>query len=542
MIHLTPITSKNYIQFEVSGRVFCDSIHGDIVTDIFNRTMMNIYLEKYDQQNNLKVRYDDLVLISVYENHDNVITGLPARLRELHMMSSICTELHLSQENQDNLEVICLDKTNLVRLPDLSHCVKLKLVKINHSNLQHFCDNGHPLPKSLLEINLSGNNLTCENTQFAAFDPLLPPTITTNKNYKYNKFKLNLNDNHFKFERVPTNITNNFLLLRQGTYKHSRISFQNVHEENIRQMVLNTSGGNILQGNGQTVHLSSINRSVHASILVMEKYIQDHKLTLIRNIPTGTFQGMVWQQTFGVDVRNFLQKECASEAKHSLTKKTYKELFLIIWTIICHHPSKADMIERLNVELLDSIGFCFTGKINRLINSMVGFLEGVKVSISYKEEIQMSIQTILSKFTLFLSREEGVKSKLCTNCITQKTDTCPFCQTNITDIKYILQVRKTYQDFMYEISELFCDIPHDIIVSEKITPEYQNSWLESFQDLYEEQFGKLIITNTDNPDIKYEILWNDDVQTQHYYNNPQKGMIENLDLCGHYENEKIILF
>lgn len=62
-----------------------------------------------------------------------------------------------------------------------------------------------------------------------------------------------------------------------------------------------------------------------------------------------------------------------------------------------NHEHKENLIERLRIELTDSIGFCFTGRINRMVNSLVGSVEGVKVSFSMMEQIQLESQMIIKR-------------------------------------------------------------------------------------------------------------------------------------------------
>jgi hypothetical protein len=123
---------------------------------------------------------------------------------------------------------------------------------------------------------------------------------------------------------------------------------------------------------------------------------------------------------------------------------------------------------------------------NRLINSLVGFVDGVKVSISYKEEIQMSIQRSLEKINNFI--EENPKQG---NNLSKE------------------EIHKKLQEFMFNIRELFVDIPIDIIENEKITPEYGQSWMENIVELYESHFEKYMIEW--NNIKQAEILWTDDV-------------------------------
>ena len=56
------------------------------------------------------------------------------------------------------------------------------------------------------------------------------------------------------------------------------------------------------------------------------------------------------------------------------------------------------MFERITTEIGDSVLLCFTGKYNRLINSMVGIIEGVQVGFSNNEQLQLEFGKIMEKF------------------------------------------------------------------------------------------------------------------------------------------------
>ena len=78
-------------------------------------------------------------------------------------------------------------------------------------------------------------------------------------------------------------------------------------------------------------------------------------------------------------------------------KPTEEELFQMIITIIENHPQKKEMKERLKIELTDAIGMCFTGRMNRMVNALVGFVDGIQIGLSVKEELQMRISAIVKK-------------------------------------------------------------------------------------------------------------------------------------------------
>jgi hypothetical protein len=84
---------------------------------------------------------------------------------------------------------------------------------------------------------------------------------------------------------------------------------------------------------------------------------------------------------------------------HSLHQITFAQLFEKVVRIIIHHEHKEGLIERLREELTEAMGLCFTGRMNRLVNSLSGIVEGVKVSFSIEEQIQLESQQIIKRLT-----------------------------------------------------------------------------------------------------------------------------------------------
>jgi hypothetical protein len=82
----------------------------------------------------------------------------------------------------------------------------------------------------------------------------------------------------------------------------------------------------------------------------------------------------------------------------SIHKITFHILFeRIVRIIVNHKEQRMNLTERLKTELTDSIGYCFTGRINRMVNSLVGIIDGIKVSFSYKEQIMIESQMIIKR-------------------------------------------------------------------------------------------------------------------------------------------------
>jgi hypothetical protein len=253
-------------------------------------------------------------------------------------------------------------------------------------------------PNTLRELNLYGNNITNVNSPFS-YDKLTE-LLTKNKNVKYS-----FSDNYLNYDLFPCVLQRKCNLVRQNIYKYNPIVFRNVGQENIRNFVNNIvdEPKNILNST-QTVHLSSVNKSVVSSVNKIKEFIKKH------NIDIGKSQGSVnynyFVKKYAIDIRNdkgFGDQNNYLYIKHSITELTYIETFELVWEIFDYlidndkSYNKDDLLERLYIELNDSVGYCYTGKYNRLINSLVGIIDGVYVGISSQEEIQMEMGKIIEK-------------------------------------------------------------------------------------------------------------------------------------------------
>lgn len=103
--------------------------------------------------------------------------------------------------------------------------------------------------------------------------------------------------------------------------------------------------------------------------------------------------------TKGGRLNDAIQGWCKDTSKHSLSHKTFMELFELVVRIAANHAQKDDFFERIKQELTDAIGMCFTGRINRLINSTIGFVDGVVVGVSETEQINMEMQALIKRLT-----------------------------------------------------------------------------------------------------------------------------------------------
>jgi len=63
----------------------------------------------------------------------------------------------------------------------------------------------------------------------------------------------------------------------------------------------------------------------------------------------------------------------------------------------CPEETKYDLMERVRFEIMDAKPHCFTRKVNSLVSVLVGIVDGVAVTISKREEVQINIENIIKK-------------------------------------------------------------------------------------------------------------------------------------------------
>jgi hypothetical protein len=446
MIQLDHSISKNHIIFKSKinnvDRFYTKNLQGDTILNVFNRDLMNIFLNQFEETIG-EITYDDIVHISVIENRDEIIQNLPVNLVGLYVTSSICTNIILSESVQNSIKSIDIDKTNINVLPDLSGCRNLTRIRISTSNIRNFNIN-YELPNTLTDINLQKNVIQNTNTNFS--HDKLHKIASAHFN------KINFSDNHLIYDLIPDNIARKSHVIRQGVYEHQPVRNNNVAEVHIRNLIrqrdLEPSAPPAPQDifNSQSVYLTSINKSVVASIHVIREYLKNNGVNvrqLTPNIDDSTssvlssvakyitrHNKITVDEEYQLKFNNFLRRynfnneefiiSFKLETKHGITKLTYKETFELVWATIIHmigtnQYEEADLFERLHTEIRDSIGMCYTGKYNRIINTLVGILDGVNVGISEKEEIELEFDKLLTRLR---------------KCINFETFNTAYCEAN----------------------------------------------------------------------------------------------------------------
>jgi len=135
----------------------------------------------------------------------------------------------------------------------------------------------------------------------------------------------------------------------------------------------------------QNIHASSIQTSTKQSINTLFKDPFDcSKDDIIKECLT-------WDIPCLSDLLTYLDDTYV----HSTLLISFYDVFVKVFGRIMSHPNKMDIISRLDDELKESECKCFTGRLTRLVNCLVGFYDDITIGISDSERISAIILSTL---------------------------------------------------------------------------------------------------------------------------------------------------
>jgi hypothetical protein len=327
---------------------------------LFDIKIMNLQIEGWNTE--VKMNYDDIICIRTEDYFKETIRKLPQSLEEFHMKNSHLKEIPPFNKNIKNVQII---NSRIV---------------FNEKEAEEF---KQLYPGARVNI--------------ATYDYMKKDYITTRPVFERHNDPRNININinrMFDFDDA----------VRNGTTHHA------------------------LKDNSQTVHISSINNCVIKAIEIIKE--ESKKYTELQKPANKLFElplkvgspyyykwflnivNPVINQFKEISLKMALLQWMEDESRHTVHEFTFKELFTMIMTIVENHEQKENMKERIITELRDSIGLCFTGRINRMVNALVGFVDGIMIGLSEKEEIQMKISIIIKQLMDKKINKETAKEKM----------------------------------------------------------------------------------------------------------------------------------
>jgi Leucine-rich repeat (LRR) protein len=344
----------NNRSFSFNLNVLCPEI-----ANLINLTYLDL---THNQIKIIPESIQKLTKLSVLKLTDNELTTLPNTIFQL-----------------TKLEKLYINKNRLVNInPNINSLTNLTELSLEHNKLKN-------LPNELYEL----TNLNMLNVSYNQLHSL-------SSNIQNLNLLLTLNVDNNCLENLPVEIVNLTRLIK-FTFHTNQI--ENLLNPIIVRLLARfenqaRKSTNSFYNNGQNVHNLSIQKSVKSSIFNL---LNQLKTTL----SVTTFNQIIQNNLILTELtKSTLIEYCNDTHVHTELNCTYNDLLQAVFCEInnINKELQNEVIKRLDEEILDGLGKCFTGRMARLVNVLSGFSDKVVIYISQSDEISNIISLAQTKF------------------------------------------------------------------------------------------------------------------------------------------------
>ncbi len=395
------------------------TINDDNINDFINCNPLEITSLEIFILNNIEVilnnlhKFVNLKKLNLYNNEITKIKGLDnlVNLRELKLSENKITEIK-GFDNLVNLQILHLYNNKITEIKGLDNLVNLQTLYLQNNqiteikgldnlvNLQYVSLHNNKITeiKGLDNlVNLQWLGLYCnEITEIKGLDNLVnlqELLLGKNKitelplslcNFRNNK-KFTFYDNPIEYIPLPVqrwldrieNRNNN--IYNDGQNRNNNIynDGQNIHNHNIQTSFRN-SLSNLLKDK-PTINLETVKNEIISNDIITEQTKRE--------------------------ILNY----CDDKIEHFTYLITYSDLLIYVWSRI---RNKDEILKVLNQEITDGLCMCFTGRMTRLLNVLVGFYDDIELQISDSEQITNIIMNLKNNISDNKQLKDAVKKEL----------------------------------------------------------------------------------------------------------------------------------
>lgn len=315
------------------------------------------------------------------------LTNLSILILSGNRISKIPNEL----SNLINLKELKLDNNKLIKFPTINKLIHLKTLFLSNNKIKKL---PYKINKLKLEyLYIANNNIKFVSKKIGNLTKLKLLYLSYNNIVEIPKeisnlqhlYSLSIDNN--SIERLPLEISR---LNRLDYFHYNNNPIENLNHPIIRNFINRYSYfKNNIYNDRQNVHSSSIQESLKKSIkklfdsvnkLIVIDYYNDNILTH--------------------KCKELLTKYSSDKSIHSELECSYTDVLYSVFHEISFLSEENQKLAkmRLNEEIMDSEGMCFTGKLTRLINSLSCISDKVEINISDNEQIGNIITIISDKY------------------------------------------------------------------------------------------------------------------------------------------------
>ena len=162
---------------------------------------------------------------------------------------------------------------------------------------------------------------------------------------------------------------------------------------------------NMIYNDKQNIHNRNIQNSFRNSL---NNILKDKQLIDLAIIKQQILENSILTEQTKREILNY----CAHNTEHTSFLITYSDLLIYVWSRIIASANTDEILAVLNQEISDGLCMCFTGRLTRLLNTLVGFYSDIELQISDSEQITNIIMRLKNKFPCGEELKDAVKKEL----------------------------------------------------------------------------------------------------------------------------------
>ncbi len=320
----------------------------------------------------------NLQLLSLSNNKIKEIKGLDnlVNLQQLYLNNNQMTEIN-GLDKLVNLLKLYLTNNQMTEIKGLYNLVNLRQLDLSNNKIKEI--KGFDNLVNLQQLYLNNNQMT----EINGLDNLV------------NLQHLHLSNNQIK--ELPLNLCN-FRNILCFYYNNNPIE----HIMLPVQRWLNRKKNNNIYNDGQNVHNPNIQNSFRNSLTNL---LKDKPTINLETVKNEIINSEILTEQTKREILNY----CDDPSEHSTYLITYSDLLIYVWSRI---RNKNEILKVLNQEISDGLCMCFTGRMTRLLNVLVGFYDDIELQISDSEQITNIIMSLKNKIFDEQQLKEAVKKEL----------------------------------------------------------------------------------------------------------------------------------
>jgi len=314
-------------------------------------------------------------------------------LQELNLCSNKITEIK-GLENLIKLKKLNLRQNQIKEIKGLENLVNLQVLNLNYNQITEI--KGLDNLVNLKKLGFSNNKLT-EIKGLDKLTKLSELDLDNNKITQMTGLETLLNLQHLslycnKISELPLSLCNFRTISDFRSFgnpiEHIPLPVQRWLDRLNRRVTAN----NMVYQDKQNIHNTHIQKSFSVSLgnILRDKQLLD--LSIVK-------QQIIENKVLTEQTKRELLNYCDDNTEHSTYLITYADLLVCVWARIIGSPYVDTICQVLNQEIADGLCMCFTGKLTRLLNTLVGFYDDIQLQISDSEQITNIIVSLKHKIT-----------------------------------------------------------------------------------------------------------------------------------------------